>query len=114
MLLFKPEHIPMILNETKTQTRRVWKTRRVKVGNSYQCKTTLFGKPFATIKVVGLREEQLSKISIDDVNAEGYESLHDFMGVWMKINGSWNPNLIVSVVTFKLEQNLNDMVEVIR
>ena len=112
MLLFKPEHIPMILNGTKTQTRRVWKTRRVKVGNIYQCKITLFGKPFATVKVVGLREEMLGLISKEDCVAEGYPKLYQFMNAWEKINGKWNPALTVSVVTFKLERNLNKEVEV--
>lgn len=106
MLLFKPEHVSMILNKSKTETRRTWKTARVKVGNIYQCKTTLFGKTFATIKVIGLWKEPLCHISPEGVNSEGYNTLHAFMDMWMKINGSWNPDLSVWVIKFELEENL--------
>jgi len=37
MLLFKLVHVPMILAGTKTQTRRLWKTQRVKVGSVQKC-----------------------------------------------------------------------------
>lgn len=114
MLLFKPYHIPMILEETKTETRRQWKSARVKVGNLYQCKTTLFGKPFAIVRITGVWKEKLSDISNKSIKAEGYKTLRDFMDVWMKINGSWNPNKIVWVVRFKLEKNLTKNMEVIK
>jgi len=40
-MLFKPEHKEMILNGTKTATRRVWKKPMVKVGGIYKAKTKM-------------------------------------------------------------------------
>ena len=109
MLLFKPEHVSMILNQNKTETRRTWKTARVKVGNIYQCKTQLFGKAFATVKVTGLWKENLSDISPEGVEAEGYKTIKEYMDIWIKINKSWNPNINVWVIRFELEENLTNM-----
>lgn len=41
-MLFKKEHKEMILNGTKTATRRVWKKPMVKVGGIYKCKLKMF------------------------------------------------------------------------
>ncbi len=37
MLLFRPEHVPMILSGQKTQTRRLWARPRVREGSIHKC-----------------------------------------------------------------------------
>lgn len=104
MILFKPKHVPLILSGRKTETRRTWKIARVKVGKTYQAKTQLFGEPFARLLITGLRRERLGNISEESIHAEGYDSIKGFMEAWMEIKGSWNPNLEVWVVKYKLEE----------
>ena len=105
MILFKPEHVPMILAGRKTQTRRTWDKPRVKVGRIYQCRTSYYGKPFARVRVTELRRERLGDISDADVYAEGYDSREALADVWRRIHGkNPDPAQEVWVVTFEIVQ----------
>jgi hypothetical protein len=102
-LLFKPEHVQPILNGIKTQTRRVWKKPRVKVGGIYKAKTKLFSKDYFTmLKVTGLRKERLGDISEEDAWAEGGYTVEEFRKVWERINGRWDPEQEIWVVEFEV------------
>jgi len=101
MILFKPEHVPMILNREKTQTRRFGK-KRWRVGAIHQCKTTLFGEPFARVRIDAIRKERLGHISKQDANAEGYPDRASFFRVFEEINGPIHPIQPVWVLTFTL------------
>jgi len=102
-LLFKPYHIEPILTGKKTQTRRVWKKPRVKVGNIYRAKTHLFSKNyFALLRITGLRKEKLGDMTEEDAIAEGAKSLTHFREIWQDIHGSWNPEQEVWVVEFEV------------
>ena len=85
-ILFKPEHVPLILSGKKTQTRRLWKKPRVKVGGVYQARTELFGKPFALIRVVRLEQRLLGDMTEEDAHAEGYPNRPEFFDAFFKIN----------------------------
>jgi len=100
VLLFRPEHVAPILEGRKTETRRLWKSPRVRVGQTYQAKTTLFGKPFALLRVEGLWRERLGDISSGSICAEGYNTLEEFQKEWIRINRVWNPDELVWVVRF--------------
>ena len=109
MFLFKPEHVPKILNGTKTMTRRIWKRNRANVGSIHQARTELFGKPFTFLKVLKRFDERLGDISDIDCIKEGYQNREDFKNIWIKINGSWNPDIIVKVTEFcQMELKDND------
>lgn len=84
VLLFKPYHVPLILNGKKTQTRRKWDRPRVKVGNTYQARTQLFGKPFAHLRVKRVWKEPIITISDSDAAAEGYPHAEAFLIMWGK------------------------------
>ena len=104
MLLFKPEHAPMILAGTKTQTRRTWAKSRVRIGQIYQCKLN-FKKgsgPFALVKVTALRLQRLGEITPQDARAEGYADIAAYQDIFIKIYGGWDPLLMVWVVDFEL------------
>lgn len=102
-MLFKPEHVGLILSGRKTQTRRVWKKSRARVGAVHKAKTALFSPDhFALIRITGLRRERLGDITLEDVRREGYDTLEEFKAVWVRINGSWDPELEVYVVSFEL------------
>lgn len=105
MLLFKPEHVEPILAGRKTQTRRTWDKPRVKVGGVYQARTSMFGPPFARLRVTGLRRERLGDISSEDVRAEGYETRDDIRRVFERIyHAPWEPDKEVWVIEFQREE----------
>ena len=110
-MLFKPKHKEMILNGTKTATRRVWKKPMVKVGGIYKCKLKMLSKKsFAKIKVIKLYKQRLYEMTSEDTKKEGYNNLKEFEKIWIEINGNWNNrltghwngNLVVDVIEFEL------------
>jgi hypothetical protein len=105
-MLFKPEHRPMILEGRKTATRRSWKTPRVKVGGIYKAKLQMLSKEYFTrIKVTKLYQQKLGNMTLEDVKKEGYDTHAAFKEIWIKINGSWDPELRPYVIEFELEGN---------
>ncbi len=87
MLLFKPEHVPLILNGTKTQTRRIWKRKRCNVGAVHLAKTMMLSKDyFAKLKILRVWEERLGDISQADAIAEGYQDGNDYLNAFFTIN----------------------------
>ena len=102
-MLFKPEHQKMILNGTKTATRRVWKRPMVKVGGIYKAKLKMLDKKyFAKIKVTKLYLQQLGEMTNKDAKKEGYPNLMEFHDKWVEINGWWIDNKFVDVIEFEV------------
>lgn len=102
MILFKPEHAPMILDGTKTQTRRLGKCRW-RVGSIHQAKLNFKkgSNPFAHIKILSRYQEPLGNISEADARAEGYNSIQEYVEVFKRIYGMWDPDIDVWVVNFE-------------
>jgi uncharacterized protein YqfB (UPF0267 family) len=115
LLLFKDWHIQPILRGEKTQTRRVWKAPRAKVGSVHLAKTQMLSEYyFAKLRILKVEKQRLGDISEEDAMKEGGYTLSEFKNIWIQINGDWNPDLEVYVVEFKLElSNLkfNDIVK---
>lgn len=104
VILFKQEHVPMILSGRKTQTRRKWKKPRAKVGSIHQAKTG-FKKDdtFALIRITGIRHEAMGDISDEDVYREGYDSREAFADIWRRIHGTDpDPTEVVTVIDFEV------------
>ncbi len=102
-MLFKPEHKDMILAGRKIATRRVWKKPRVKVGGIYKSKLQMLSKDyFAKIKVIKLFKQRLGDMTQRDCEKEGYYEMGEFRNIWIKINGGWNPDLLVDVIEFEV------------
>ena len=91
MLLFNvPSHVPMIVEgkpRWKTQTRR-WGKRRWRVGAVHQCATRLFDRSavFAHVLILRVWPERLGAISLEDANAEGYDTPQDFLVAFHQLN----------------------------
>lgn len=90
MILFKPEHVPLILDGRKTQTRRLWKKPRVRVGAVHQCFTKPpwmqeKAEPFARVRITGLRWEELACISAEDALREGYADREAYFEAFERI-----------------------------
>lgn len=88
-LLFKPEHVPMILDGRKTQTRRLWpKGCRAKIGSVHWAQTRMLdtSSRFARLRILRVWQERLGGISPADARAEGYRSSHDYLMAFHRIN----------------------------
>ena len=91
MILFKPEHKPMILTGQKTQTRRLG-NKRWNVGAIHKSYTRPAfarppGKPFASVRILRVWEEQLKSISDEDAAAEGYPDRFQYLYAFYRIHG---------------------------
>ena len=108
MLLFKPEHRPLILSGQKTQTRRLWPHGcRVRVGAEHQAQTGMFSKDcFAILHIERVWRENLWDISDADAVAEGYIDRPDYLEAFIRINrmttqtGEYPSDLPVWAVAF--------------
>lgn len=103
MLLFKPEHIKLIQQGIKTQTRRIWKKPRCKTGSIHKAKTEMFSKEFfAELFIIDIHKEYLLDISEEDAKAEGGYTREEFFKIWNEINPKYpsSSNSKVYVVSF--------------
>jgi hypothetical protein len=103
MALFKGCLIPLILSGQKTQTRRAYK-RGWLIGQTYKIKDHYLSKGLGTIKITRSFKQRLGDISEQDVQKEGFKNSTEFIDAWNAINGSWNPDTIVTVYEFILTE----------
>jgi hypothetical protein len=109
-MLFKLEHVEPILSGCVTQIRKNWSKPMAKVGSVHKAKTALFSKEsFASIRITGLRKERLGDISLEDVYKEGYDDLESYKAAWKRSAGAWDPNIMVYIVNFELEEQYDCM-----
>jgi hypothetical protein len=101
VILFRPEHVPVILAGRKTQTRRLGK-KRWNVGAVHQARTRLFGEPFALLVIRAVRQERLWSVSDEDVKREGYDTKRDYLDAFARIHrtGKKIADRLVWVVDF--------------
>ena len=105
MLLFKPEHIPLIRDGSKTQTRRRWKQCRVKVGSVHQVRVDFRkgGRPVARVRILRTWKERLADISEEDSRAEGCVSPKDFLDHFARIGGLKINGVLMNVIVTAVE-----------
>ncbi len=111
MMLFKPEHVPMVLDGTKTETRRIWKRQRAKVGSIHLAKTKMLSKDyFARLRILSVHQEPLLNISEEGAKAEGYSSREGYLEAFYRINNlsphrqfyTFQDEILVWVVRFEV------------
>ena len=87
MILFRPEHVEPILAGRKTQTRRIGKRSRCKVGSIHLAKTKMLSKDsFARLMIRAVYLEVLGAISDEDAKAEGYADKEAYFAAFFMIN----------------------------
>ena len=102
MVMFKPYHVPSIFVGLKIETRRTWKRHMVKIGGDYRIKTKMLSKEYyGRIRVLDLFQERLGDMTPQNAWNEGGYTLDEFKDIWIKINGSWDNEIIVWVIRFK-------------
>ncbi len=100
MILFKPEHIGLIQQGLKIQTRCIWKKPRCKPGSIHKAKTKMLSKEFfAELFIISVHKEFLLDISDKDAWCEGGYTREEFFRKWDEINpknpSSSNPEVYV-------------------
>ena len=100
-MIFGKEHIAMILDGAKTQTRRRHKYPR-KTGKVYDIKRDWFHRTGDKILITRVRQQRLGDISPADAMAEGGYTVEEFKDVWLKINDAWDPDEEITVYDFKV------------
>lgn len=111
MILFKDEHVEPILNGTKTQTRRLWKSKRAKIRSIHLAKTVMLSKEFfAKLHILDVRRERLGDITQEAARAEGYSSREEYIEKFKeinkkklrKLNDSEIENSVVTAIKFEV------------
>lgn len=101
-MLFKPFHVPLVLNKIKTQTRRFHCP--YKVGHLYLAKTKMLSHDyFAKVKILETWPQMLGMISDADCQAEGGYTQETFKQKWIEINKRYNPKQMVWRIAFELD-----------
>ena len=99
MILFKPEHVPLILSGKKRETRRLWKKPRVTVGSWQKAKTVMLSKDyFAVLHICYRFPEPLLDITDKGARMEGYPNREEYLKAFYRINPKSPDNPIVWVV----------------
>lgn len=101
-MLFKMELIRDILKGRKHQTRRNWKKPMAKVGGIYKLKNGYNQYDWGKIRVTAIKKERLCQITDEDAKKEGCDSREDFINLWKRTYGKWDPDLEVTVLDFEL------------
>ena len=95
MIRFKRSFLPLILEGRKTQTRRI--EGRYRPGEIYRVNRTE-----VWILITRKYQQRLGEISLEEARKEGFSSPEEFRQAWIKIFGSWNPDLQVWAYEFRL------------
>jgi len=99
-LIFRREHIDLILEGRKTQTRRRHK-HILKAGKVYGIKTSWVHWTGHRILITRVYRQRLGDITPEEARKEGGYTVEEFKEVWRRINGSWNPDEEVWVYEFR-------------
>ncbi len=95
-----------ILDGIKTETRRVWKRCMVREGHVYKARTRYSRDGiFALIRIMYVKREKLGDIDTLAAMREGYATVDEFIKCWVNLYGSWDPDLYVYVIGFRLQSN---------
>lgn len=105
MAIFKRKYLEAVTSGRKTQTRRTHKGEW-KIGRRYSIRARWFDKPEAKILVTRKFKQRLGDITQEDALKEGFNTIQEFREAWTEINGSWNPDQIVTVYEFTLQEGL--------
>lgn len=109
-MIFKSELCDLVLEGRKTATRRLksdkpkspwWREKcRYKVGQRFavQPGRSAFGEGLATVRAV--YEQRLGDVTDEQAYEEGFADLAEFVDVFGRINGGFDPELVVWVVEF--------------
>ena len=102
-MMFKKDLLEMVLSGAKTQTRRRHKNP-LKEKQKYVVKRNWYNNTENYILIKKVYPQKLGDISEEEAKKEGFSDLDKFRDAWIRINGSWDPNMVVTVYEFELAE----------
>jgi len=100
-LLFKKDLLAKVLDEKKTQTRRLSKNT-YKIGRVYGVTCNRYRKPLAKVRIKNTWSQRIFDVTEEEAKAEGFKNLTEFLERWKKINGYLIPWQTVIAYEFKI------------
>ena len=101
-LLFQKRFIPLILDGSKTQTRRPLYENNIKVGDILALRAPWSRKTYGLIDIVRVYEHPIGEITEEEVEREGFKSLAEFKKAWGRIYGDINGREVIRVYEFRV------------
>ena len=101
--MFKKDLLDKVLSGFKTQTRRFNK-KTLRKGKIYALRKNWLENTGEYIKITKVYNQKLSDIAQEEIIKEGYSSLDEFRDAWIRIYGSWDPEMVVTVYEFELAE----------
>ena len=102
-MMFKRELLDLVVSGKKTQTRRLHK-RVLREGRIYALKRSWIESTGDYIKITRVTRQRLGEVNEDEAAKEGFSSIEEFQKAWIRINGSWDPEMEVIVYDFELTE----------
>lgn len=104
-MLFKPEHVRLIRKNIKTVTRRDWADGypRPNVGAVHPVQTEMFqpdDECDCYIYIKDVYQEPLGDMTAMDYYDEGNYDPGEFVELWRRLHGEYDPEQVVDVVRF--------------
>jgi len=100
-LIFRRDHVELIRDGLKTQTRRRHRYR-LKAGRVYDVKVNWVKTTGLKILITRVYTQRLGDMSEEEALKEGEYTLEEFREVWRGINGTWDPDETVVVYEFRM------------
>ena len=102
-MMFKKDLLEMVLSGRKTQTRRRHKNP-LKEKQKYVVKKNWYNNTEYYIRITRVYPQKLGDVSEEEAHKEGFSGLDKFRDAWIRINGSWDPDMVVTVYEFELAE----------
>jgi hypothetical protein len=102
-MMFKRELLDLVISGKKTQTRRLHKNL-LKEKQKYVIKRNWYKNTEYYIQIKKVYPQRLGDDSEEDAHKEGFGSLEEFRDAWIRINGVWDPEIVVTVYKFELAE----------
>jgi len=102
-MMFKKDLLEKVISGLKTQTRRLHK-HALKKGRIYAVKRNWLETTGDYVRITKVYPQKLSDITQEEIRKEGFIGLDKFRDAWIRINGSWDPEMIVTVYEFELAE----------
>ena len=102
-MMFKRDLLEKVLSGAKTQTRRLH-TKTLRKGKIYALKKNWVENTGKYIKITKVYNQKLGDINYSEIIKEGFSGIDEFREAWIRINGSWDPDIIVTVYEFELAE----------
>lgn len=112
-LRFQRRFIPLILEGTKTQTRRPSWEAGPDVGDFVTLRScSSRDRPYGMLEILDVRLQRLRDLTQEDVEREGFRSIGEFRKAWGKIYGETDERETVVVYEFRLVARNPDAPEI--